>query len=345
MGLDANAARTVDRARRTLARLIDDRSPSRAPTEEEALLRAILTGFPDRVARRRAVAAHLERGSEGNLIFASSGTASLAQTSVVRTAPLVVAVDASEQRGRTVVRLASAIEPEWLLELYPERIRETDEVVWNAEAERVEASGKLLYDDLVLDESKGKADPARAAALLADQALARGAHAFAPEGKIDELIVRSRIAHDAMAEIPALGDEEVRAAMLDACAGLRSFAELRDAGLVEHLRARLGPRADDLARLCPDRVRLARGREPKVEYEPGKPPWIASRLQDFFGMREGPRIVNGRVPLVLHLLAPNQRAVQVTTDLAGFWERHYPSIRRELMRRYPRHAWPEDPLA
>ena len=60
-------------------------------------------------------------------------------------------------------------------------------------------------------------------------------------------------------------------------------------------------------------------------------------------MAAGPAVAGGRVPLVLHLLAPNQRAVQVTTDLAGFWDRHYPAIRRELMRRYPRHAWPEDP--
>jgi ATP-dependent helicase HrpB len=69
---------------------------------------------------------------------------------------------------------------------------------------------------------------------------------------------------------------------------------------------------------------------------------VQSRLQDFFGLRDGPRL--GEQPLVLHLLAPNQRAVQVTTDLAGFWQRHYPELRRQLMRRYPRHAWPEDPL-
>jgi ATP-dependent helicase HrpB len=66
-------------------------------------------------------------------------------------------------------------------------------------------------------------------------------------------------------------------------------------------------------------------------------------LQDFFGLGEGPKLLDGRVPLVLHLLAPNQRAVQVTTDLAGFWVRHYPAIRKELMRRYPRHSWPDDP--
>jgi ATP-dependent helicase HrpB len=88
---------------------------------------------------------------------------------------------------------------------------------------------------------------------------------------------------------------------------------------------------------------LARGRRVRVQYEPGKPPWIESRLQDFFGMKEGPRIGGGRVSLTLHLLAPNQRAVQVTTDLDGFWKRIYPDLRRELGRRYPRHAWPEDP--
>ena len=75
-----------------------------------------------------------------------------------------------------------------------------------------------------------------------------------------------------------------------------------------------------------------------MHYEAGKPPWIESRLQDFFGTREGPTLAGGKAPLVLHLLAPNQRAVQVTTDLAGFWERHYPSIRREL--RGATHATP-----
>ncbi|HEY3595562.1 MAG TPA: ATP-dependent helicase C-terminal domain-containing protein, partial [Polyangiaceae bacterium] len=77
-------------------------------------------------------------------------------------------------------------------------------------------------------------------------------------------------------------------------------------------------------------------------YEADRPPWIESRLQDFFGMPEGPRLCRGKLPLTLHLLAPNMRAVQVTTDLSGFWLRHYPGIRRELMRRYPRHSWPED---
>ena len=81
----------------------------------------------------------------------------------------------------------------------------------------------------------------------------------------------------------------------------------------------------------------------KVNYEADRSAWIESRLQDFFGLAQGPSVAGGAVPLTLHLLAPNLRAVQVTTDLAGFWERHYPALRRELGRRYPRHSWPEDP--
>jgi ATP-dependent helicase HrpB len=93
---------------------------------------------------------------------------------------------------------------------------------------------------------------------------------------------------------------------------------------------------------APVRVSLPGGRQVDVHYEHGKDPWIASRLQDFFGMGTGPSICRGRLALTVHLLAPNQRAVQVTKDLAGFWERHYPALRRELARRYPKHAWPED---
>jgi ATP-dependent helicase HrpB len=96
-----------------------------------------------------------------------------------------------------------------------------------------------------------------------------------------------------------------------------------------------------MEQFAPDRLRLPGGREVKIHYEAGKPPWIESRLQDFFGVKESPRI--GKTPLVVHLLAPNRRPVQVTTDLAGFWERLYPQVRRELSRRYPRHNWPEKP--
>ena len=80
-----------------------------------------------------------------------------------------------------------------------------------------------------------------------------------------------------------------------------------------------------------------------MHYEADQAPWVASRLQDFFGMRETPTVARGAVRLVVRLLAPNQRPVQMTSDLGGFWARLYPEVRRELARRYPKHAWPEDP--
>ena len=96
-----------------------------------------------------------------------------------------------------------------------------------------------------------------------------------------------------------------------------------------------------LGREAPERIKLKAGRMVKIHYEAGRPPWIESRLQDFFGMSATSLICAGQAPVTIHLLAPNGRAVQVTTDLAGFWQRHYPSIRRELQRRYPKHSWPE----
>jgi ATP-dependent helicase HrpB len=134
--------------------------------------------------------------------------------------------------------------------------------------------------------------------------------------------------------------------LIAALAGKRSFAEIRSASLLDDIRAAVGfaklARLDELA---PEHVTLGGGRRVKVHYEPGKPPWIESRLQDFFGSAQTPKVLAGRAPLVLHLLAPNGRDVQVTADLAGFWTRTYPGVRAELMRRYPRHAWPADPLS
>ena len=120
---------------------------------------------------------------------------------------------------------------------------------------------------------------------------------------------------------------------------------MKDSSLVSAIHQQLGPDQQRLlASVTPEQVTLPGGRKTQVHYERGKPPWIESRLQDFFGLAQGPSVAQGRIPLVLHLLAPNHRAVQVTTDLAGFWERHYPALRKELARKYPRHSWPEDPL-
>ena len=248
-----------------------------------------------------------------------------------------------------VIRLASAVTQEMLLDLFPDALHYQEDVRWNGAAERVDAFERLVYEDLVLEESRAaRVDPERAAAVLADAALARGPRTFAAEGALDRLLARIDFTarHAPESRLTSPSEDDLAAALRASCAGRRTFAELREASLEGALLGRLDPpQGQALARLAPERVTLPGGRSVTVQYETGdKPPWIQSRLQDFFGMSDGPRLAGGRVPLVLHLLAPNLRAVQVTTDLAGFWDRHYPALRRELMRRYPRHAWPEDPL-
>jgi ATP-dependent helicase HrpB len=137
-------------------------------------------------------------------------------------------------------------------------------------------------------------------------------------------------------------EPEIRAAVEFLCAGKRSLAELAASSIVDALMNRLTDRQRVLLRReTPERIKLKSGRIVKVHYENEGFPWIESRLQDFFGMYSSPVICAGRIPLTVHLLAPNGRAVQVTKDLAGFWGNHYPAIRRELQRRYPKHSWPE----
>ncbi len=356
-GLDGGATLSVDRARKQLARLArsGDRAgrdaarrsggPAVATDTEHELSMCILAGYPDRVARR------LRPGGSA-LALAGGGSAELSAESVVRHAEWMVAAEAEERAGGgpgrpggVVVKTASAIEPEWLIDLYPERITETRDVVVHKTSGRVEALSRLLYDGLVLSESPAaNVTDEELGRALAAAAIARGAASFAPEGALERFVARARFAREVDAELPEVDDALVKRALETMCAGRRSLAEVQGISLLDVLESEIG---HDVVRrihaLAPDRLTLARGRNVKVEYEPGKAPHVASRLQDFFGMMETPKVGGGRVPVVVHLLAPNQRAVQVTSDLEGFWARHYPQIRKELARRYPRHAWPEDP--
>lgn len=354
LGIDPAAAMAVDRVRKQLVRLCDVRvaeRPRSPEAYERELLMTILAGYPDRVGRRRVPVKAAVRATSAEVVFAFGGTAQLSDSSVVRDAELLVAVDAEERSdGRsssTIVRVASRIESDWLLELFVDEVRDLTEVVWNEAAERVDVLRRLMYGDLVLEESRGSVgDPALVSRVLYEAARAKGPRAFVDGDQLDRWLARVAFVreHCRQEELPVLDEGTLDEALAALCEGRRSFAELRDAGLMEALRERLSPRQNQrLEELAPERITLPGGRKARVEYPPGGAPWVASRLQDFFGMATGPSVAGGRVPLVLHLLAPNQRAVQVTTDLAGFWTRHYPAIAKELRRKYPKHSWPDDP--
>jgi len=332
---EPRTAQIVRQVRRIVA------PPRQKARDEDALLISVLAAFPDRVARRR---------QDSELQLAAGGPAQLAPSSTVTAAPLLVAVEAEDRKDQKtpLVRIASAIEPEWLLDLFPERLRETAQVEWNRAAERVEAVNALLFDQIAIETRRGVPDAEAAAALVAHKAVEAGLARFADPAEIDALRARAAFAARHSALTP-LGPEALEAALRRLAAGLKSFAELtaaaRDGGLLRAMEQQFPPAARRLLEeVAPDRIRLPSGRQVRVHYEPEQPPWVASRLQDFFGLRETPSVARGAVPVVVRLLAPNQRPVQMTSDLAGFWLRLYPQVRKELARRYPKHAWPEDPL-
>ncbi|MBP1608949.1 MAG: ATP-dependent helicase HrpB [Acidobacteria bacterium] len=350
-GLDPRAIMAANRAFQQLAKISRGRSPNRTDipsTEgvEEPLLIAILTAFPDRVAKRRKQAAR-------EVVFAGGGSGFLAPSSVVHNAPLLVAVDAEEwlpkgnpsASSKVMVRLASAIEPEWLAGLFPEALSESIQLDWNDRAARVDEIRRLSFEQISLEERVRPAPPSEVASqLLSSEVMTRGV--YSPANSDDILSLQARIALLAKyfpeERFPIVDEALIADAIKEVCTGKISLSQLEGISLARHLTEKLTLRQKSiLERETPKRIPINLRRTVKVHYELTKSPWIESRLQDFWGMNKPPMICAGRTPVTIHLLAPNGRAVQVTQDLAGFWQKHYPSIRRELQRRYPKHPWPE----
>jgi ATP-dependent helicase HrpB len=294
---------------------------------DNAVLMSLLTGFPDRVARRKA----------NNQVTLSTGV-SAELTGEPPAYEFMVAVDAEDRKDKPLplIRMTSRIEPEWLIDLFPDHVREQSEVVWNKATQRVDAVSALLYDELVIQESRSAAPhPEGAAELLARKALEAGIESFVDSDDLAHFMAR--------VEFAGFAPPDVAGVLRSLCTGLRSFAELKTAAKDFIPMLERSANGQRLREFAPTHIRLHGGRQTRIHYERGKPPWIASPLQNFFGMRDTPRIGAAQIPVVIHLLAPNQRPVQTTTDLAGFWKRLYPQVRRELKRRYPKHAWPENP--
>ncbi len=343
----AGAGRSVAQLRR-VAR---DRAarPATPAAFEDALLMSALAGYPDRVGRRRRADARAGRRTD-EIIFASGGTAALSSESAVRDAELLVAIDVEDRvegtTKRTNVRVASEVQADWLLELFTDQVVD-EEVVVVSDSGRVEATRQLRLGTLVLDEQRLKdPDPRKRATALARAAKVKGLPLEAKED-LERLAVRVELVRGFSPAFGAAafdaGDED---GMIErACEGKRTLTEVLETRFADELMHLLSPEQQRLLRtLAPERVELSSGRSLAIRYAKGAQPSVASRLQDFFGMARSPTILGGSRPLLLELLAPNQRAAQVTTDLAGFWERHYPAIAKELRRKYPRHAWPDDPL-
>jgi ATP-dependent helicase HrpB len=313
-----------------------------APAREEALGRALLAAYPDRVARRR------EPKSPRGLMVGGRGVR-LAEGTTLLESELFLCVDLDDgpagTRSEARVRGAIAVDPSWLP---TDRVRTVVDLAFDPERERIAAWKRALYEDLVIAEGEVPVPSTpevgkllvQAASLQLERALALDD----PEVASFRVRVRCLAGWMPELELPRLDDEELRSLLPALAAGCRSFAELRRAPLLAALAGLFSwQQLEAVGREAPERLAVPSGSQIRLLYEEARPPVLAARIQELFGLPATPRVAAGRVPVLLHLLAPNGRPQQVTEDLASFWANTYPQVRKELAGRYPKHSWPLDP--
>ena len=309
--MPAHLKKAADRLERIAAAALGDKR--RTHMSEIELRRALLTGYPDRVGKRRA---------HDKVTLASGHGAIVGRESGVHDAEWLIALDVTAGRSgaatEAIIRVASRIEPEWL-----QPTRNTVEQEIN-DAGVVKAREVDWYDDLVLAERPLGTNVDITAAVLAAAWLERG-----PDKHSRRLIERLKFAGL---------DIDVADFIFAAAANARRVQDIvfSEDQLPWDVRRRL-------AREAPAALTVPSGRSMPIEYASDGTVSVAVKLQELFGLGETPRIGPRQIPITLHLLAPNGNPVQTTRDLKGFWQRTYPEVRKELRGRYPKHPWPEDP--
>ena len=349
--VNRSAVRTLTQVARQLVSVLreDSSTPKRSADKsvvvsidaDEAMLRALVAGYPDRVAKRR------DATSDKGLMVGGRGVR-LGPKSAVQKSPLFLCIDLDGAGAEANVRQASEVLREWLPQ---SMIRTADELFFHPTQRQVVARRRVMFDDLILDETPAPiVDPAAAASVLYDVAASQ-LDVMVPRDDEDgfaSFVTRARCLRQWMPELewPLFDDSMMLDVLRDLCHGRRSFSELRSAPWLSALQARLDyASVQVIEREAPERITVPSGSRIRLIYEAGRPPVLPVRIQEVFGLQQTPRIAGGRVPVLLHLLAPNMRPQQVTDDLASFWVNTYPDVRKELKRRYPKHAWPEDPLS
>jgi ATP-dependent helicase HrpB len=324
--------------------LVVDAAPRRAESggDAAATAKCLLAGFSDQLAKR------LDAGTlRCELVHQRKGV--LARESAVQKAPLLVAAEISEIEGRggeinVLLSLATAIDESWLKELFPADYRDVRAVVYDPEAKRVVARKERRFRDLVLEAKANSEDVPlnEAAALLTREVLAGRIQIDAWDEAVEQWIVRvNRLAEwFPELEVNPLGEADRATLIEQICYGETTAKGVRTKEVMPFLRDWL--MAEQLAVLdeyLPERLVMANGRKSRLAYAREGPPVLSARIQELYGVEGKFAIGQGRVPVKIEVLAPNQRPIQVTDDLSNFWREVYPKIKPELSRRYPRHEW------
>jgi len=343
LGIHAVTAKQVGPLFDQFLRIAKDEGLDTRPNEvkDEALQKCILIGFSDRVGRR------LDQGTlRCELVHGRRGV--LARESKVQHSPLFVVAEIREVEGRdrevnTILSLATAIEADWLRELFPDDIKSDLHVEFDAQQKRVLAAELLRFRDLALAAKRIDPPPADAAArLLANEILAGRLLLPNWDHAVEQWLARLNLLcqHCADLQLPAITEEDKKHIIEQLCHGAVSYKDIKEREVKPVVMSWLSQSQRELLdKHAPERLTLANGRTPKVNYEPGKSPFIALRIQELYDVNQTPKIALGRVPVTVHILTPGMKPVQVTQDLASFWREHYPKLKSELARKYPKHFW------
>lgn len=347
--VDHAALRAIrDEARRILRGIPGPGSRTGTRTRARELPSAgVLTAlaYPDRIAARRS-------GERGRFLLRNGRGARFAEPQALEGEDWLAVADV-EGRG-TEARIFRAA-PLTLAEIegwFGGQIEEAEEVVWDGGAGRVVARRVRRLGALELGEAPLAEPPPDAVARALLEGIRAAGLAVLPWSKeTAQLRDRLEMLHRLEPERwPGSSEEALVATMEDwllpFVPGFRRLEDLRRLDLAQALLARLDwsdrARLDDLA---PTHIEVPSGSRIRVDYSNPSAPVLAVKLQEVFGMLETPRVAGGRLPVTMHLLSPAQRPVQVTQDLASFWREGYFEVRKDLRGRYPKHPWPEDPLA
>ena len=257
-----------------------------------------------------------------------------------------VAAEVREIEGRevnTIFSLATAIEVDWLRELFPEDMKSDLHVQFDSTAKRVQAAELLRFRGLALSAKRIDPPPADAAArLLADEIIAGRLPLPNWDHDVEQWLLRLRLLcqHCPELQLPAISEDDRKHLIEQICHGAVSYKDIKEREVKSVVISWLsGDQRGLLDKHAPERLTLQNGRTPKVAYEANGSPHISLRIQELYDVTQTPKIAMGRVAVLVHILTPGMKPIQITQDLASFWREHYPKIKSELARKYPKHLW------
>ena len=342
MGIHGGAAREAAAVRDRLLHIAQGMGlkAEEKPAGGEKLRRCVLAGFSDHLGRR------LDGGTlRCALVGARRGT--IARDSVVRDRSLVVAGELKEI-GRTdgevevVMGLVTAVEEEWLREMFPADFAEKRGLGFEENGRKVIRLDQVRFRDLVLEEKRREAEAgAEATAVLVQAVLEEKCAWPGWSSEAEALLERLETVRGwETGNWPVWDSTAKRMVLEEQCEGCLTWRHANENSALSAIRNWLGQeRGMELERMAPERMALPGGKSAKVKYGKGREAVISAKIQDLYGLKKLPVIGGGKVAVTMEILGPNQRPLQVTQDLASFWEKTYPGLKPELQRRYPKHEW------